>query len=151
METKETTVDILNELVLINNDRINGYEYALKELSAEDADLKTLFTKYIKQSHQCKMELGSEIEAFGSDIEQGTTNSGKLFRAWMDVKAVFTGHGRKAILDSCEAGEDAAQRAYKIALEDEQLPEFLKEIVTNQKAILRTAHDETKALRDSVQ
>jgi uncharacterized protein (TIGR02284 family) len=148
METKEMTVDTLNDLVLINNDRIVGYEHALSELSEQDADLRPIFTSYIKQSHQCKMELGTEIEALGEDIETGSTNSGKIYRAWMDVKAVFTGHDRKAVLANCEAGEDAAQHAYRAALKDEELPAFLREIITRQKDVLKTAHDEIKSLRD---
>ncbi|EHQ29594.1 PA2169 family four-helix-bundle protein [Mucilaginibacter paludis] len=151
METKEATVDTLNDLVLINNDRIEGYERALKETTDEDADLRPLFTRYIQESHQCKMELGTEIQAFGEDMETGTTGSGKLYRAWMDVKAVFTGHDRKAVLSNCEAGEDAAQRAYKSALEEEHLPAFLREIITRQKELLRTAHNEVKSLRDLAQ
>jgi uncharacterized protein (TIGR02284 family) len=149
METKEATVDTLNDLVLINNDRIEGYERALKELDEQGADLRPLFTRYIQESHQAKMELGTEIQALGEDIETGSTNSGKLYRAWMDVKAVFTGHDRKTVLENCEAGEDAAQRAYKGALEDQELPAFLREIITRQKEILRAAHNEVKSLRDS--
>ncbi|MEO6523490.1 MAG: PA2169 family four-helix-bundle protein [Mucilaginibacter sp.] len=148
METKEMTVDTLNDLVLINNDRIEGYDRALKELTEDNADLRPLFTKYIEQSHQCKMELGTEVQALGEEMEAGTTNSGKLYRAWMDVKAVFTGHDRKAVLENCEAGEDAAQKAYKGALNEEGLPTFLREVITRQKDMLRTAHDEVKSLRD---
>jgi len=148
METKEMTVDTLNDLVLINNDRITGYEKALKELGEQDADLRPLFTNYIQQSQQCKMELGTEIQTYGEDMETGNTNSGKLYRAWMDVKAVFTGHDRKTVLANCEAGEDAAQAAYKSALEEEGLPAYLREIITSQQAILKTAHNEVKSLRD---
>jgi uncharacterized protein (TIGR02284 family) len=148
METKEATLDTLNDLVLINNDRIQGYERALKETTEENADLKSLFTRYIQESHQCKMELGTEVQALGEDMEDGTTNSGKLYRAWMDVKAVFTGHDRKTVLENCEAGEDAAQRAYRAALQDEELPQFLREIITRQQSLLKTAHDEVKSLRD---
>ena len=149
METKEATVEILNDLILINNDRIEGYDKALKELTEEDTDLKPLFIKYIKQSHQCKMELGTEVEVLGSDIKSGTSNGGSIHRAWMDIKAIFTGHDRKAILSNCESGEDAVQVAYKSALEDEHLPAFLREIVTHQKDLLRIAHNEVKSLRDS--
>jgi uncharacterized protein (TIGR02284 family) len=148
METKEATLDILNDLVLINNDRIEGYEYALKETTEQNADLKPLFIKYIRESHQCKMELGTEIQAFGEEMETGSTNSGKLYRAWMDVKAVFTGHNRKTVLANCEANEDAVQRAYKAALQDEDLPAYLRETITREKEVLRTAHNEVKALRD---
>jgi uncharacterized protein (TIGR02284 family) len=148
METKEATLDILNDLVQINNDRITGYERAIKEATEDAADLKPLFTQYIAQSHQNKMELGTEIQALGEDITAGTTNSGKIYRAWMDVKAVFTGHDRKAVLSNCEGGEDAAQKAYKAALADDELPAFLRETITRQQQTLKTAHDEVKALRD---
>jgi hypothetical protein len=33
----------------------------------------------------------------------------------MDVKVSFSGNDRQAILESCEFGEDAAQKAYKDA------------------------------------
>ena len=36
METKEATVDILNDLVQINNDRIEGYDRAIKEAGDEN-------------------------------------------------------------------------------------------------------------------
>ncbi len=148
METKEMTVDTLNDLVLINNDRITGYEKALKELTEAEADLKPLFTRFIQQSHQCKVELGTEIQSYGEDMETSSTISGKLYRAWMDVRAVFTGHDRKSVLANCERGEDAAQRAYAAALEDAELPAYLREIITKQKDLLRTAHNEVKDLRD---
>jgi uncharacterized protein (TIGR02284 family) len=148
METKEATVDILNDLVQINNDRIAGYERAIKEVTDENADLREIFSRFIADSHQCKMELGTEIQALGDDIDTDSTTSGKIYRAWMDVKAVFSGQDRKAILENCEFGEDAAQKAYKEALNDDELPSFLREIITRQKMRLRAAHDEIKAMRD---
>jgi len=65
----------------------------------------------------------------GGTLAQGTTASGKIYRAWMDVKAVFTGHDRETILSNCEAGEDAAQRAYTSALEQEGIPAFIRELL----------------------
>ena len=95
------------------------------------------------------MVLGTEIQALGEDMDTDSTTSGKIYRAWMDVKAVFSGHDRKSILESCEYGEDAAQRAYKEALDDDELPSFLRETITRQKTRLRADHDEIKAMRDS--
>lgn len=144
-----TTTEILNDLIEINNDRVTGYEKAISELKAEDADLKTLFAKMVGESHKHKMALANEVQALGKDAEQGTTMSGKIYRAWMDVKAAFTGHDRKTVLSNCEFGEDAAQKAYKMALEADDLPAHLRTLITEQKASLRTSHDEIKALRDS--
>ncbi|MBO9728800.1 MAG: PA2169 family four-helix-bundle protein [Chitinophaga sp.] len=150
METITTaaTNEVLNDLIAINNDRIEGYERALKEVTAEDSDLKGLFTDMIAESHQLRNALGNEVQAGGGTMASGTTASGKIYRAWMDVKAVFTGHDRHTVLANCEAGEDAAQRAYKDALDHESLPAYISELLMQQKEILKRSHDKIKALRD---
>ena len=150
MEDNKQVIEVLNDLIQINNDRIVGYERALKELKdGNDSDLKTLFENYIDQSRKIRNELGTEVQVLHGKMEDGTTNSGKIYRVWMDVKAVFTGHDRHAVLENCEAGEDAAQKAYKSAIQTEHLPAYLVELLTKQKSDLRGAHDEVKSLRDA--
>lgn len=148
METNEKT-GVLNDLILINNDRIKGYQKAKEELKDGNEDLKSLFTNMIEESHTLKMALATEVAASGEDIEEGTTNSGKIYRVWMDVKAAFTGHDRKTVLENCEFGEDAAQKAYEMALKEEDLPGHIHSLISQQKATLRISHDKIKALRDA--
>ena len=156
MENTKDTIDTLNDLILINNDRIAGYEKALEELksrddlSSEDIDLQVLFEAMIDESREFRNVLGREVQVLGGEMAEGTMTSGKIYRAWMDLKAVFTGKDRHTILDNCEAGEDAAQKAYKSALAEEGIPHFLREIISNQKELLRESHDEIKTLRDEV-
>jgi uncharacterized protein (TIGR02284 family) len=149
METRTVNTEILNDLIRINNDRVAGYQKAMEELKSEDSDLKSLFVRMIGESHKLKMALVTEVEVLGEDAEVGTTNSGKIYRAWMDVKAIFSGHDRKTVLNNCEFGEDAAQKAYKMALEDDGLSANLRELISEQKMSLRSSHDEIKALRDA--
>lgn len=148
MKDTAAIAEVLNDLVQINNDRIEGYEKARQELKDTDADLKSLFLNMIEESQKYKMALATEVAASGVDIETGTTTSGKIYRGWMDVKAIFTGHDRQTVLNNCEFGEDAAQNAYKLALEDDDLPANIRELISDQKASLRTSHDEIKRLRD---
>ncbi|OAQ39821.1 aldehyde dehydrogenase [Pedobacter psychrophilus] len=148
MSTDNTSTEILNDLVKINNDRIEGYTNAIENLEAKDGDLKSLFIAMIDESRKCKMALSNELNVLKADTDPGTTNSGKLYRVWMDVKAAFTGHDRKSVLENCEFGEDAAQTAYKTASEDEDLPNHLRVLVLEQKSILKQSHDKIKALRD---
>jgi uncharacterized protein (TIGR02284 family) len=148
MEKSQEVVEILNDLVMINNDRITGYQRAIKELKSDDDDLKSLFDQMIIESQQIKSDLANEIQVLHGNVEQGTTQSGKIYRAWMDVKAVFTGESRHAVLANCEAGEDAAQKAYKKALETERLPGFLRDLLTRQQETLRDSHDEIRDLRN---
>lgn len=153
MENTTKTVEVINDLILINNDRIQGYEKALKEIeeSGQDMDLKPFFLRFIDESRQFKMQLGTEVEVLGNDMEQGTSTGGAIHRAWISVKEAFTGHSRKSILEECEYGEDAIKKAYQTALEEEDLPAYIIDILSNQQDILLQAHDEIKELRDSVQ
>jgi uncharacterized protein (TIGR02284 family) len=149
MEKNEKTIGILNDLIRINHDRVVGYEKGIDELKDEDADLRTLFQRYIMESKQYASELIQEVTRIGGDPADGTTNSGKIYRVWMDLKAVVTGHDRKTVLENCEFGEDAAQKAYDMALNsDTELEPTLRELIVSQKAKLKVGHDEVKRLRD---
>lgn len=149
MEYTEQTVEILNDLVKIHNDRIAGYERAIKETPAEDSDLKHLFTSFIADSHQYKLALATEIQTYARDIENTTTTGGDIHRAWINVKAFFSGNNPKAVLEECEFGEDATQKAYQSALNDENLPAYIIDILSEQELRLKAAHDKVKALRDA--
>jgi uncharacterized protein (TIGR02284 family) len=148
MQSNKETIEVLNDLIQINNDRIAGYEKAIKETKPEDEDLKVMYASMIAESHRIKITLATEVQTMGAEVGQGTTSSGKIYRAWMDVKAVFTGHDRHTVLANCEAGEDAAQRAYRTALEHTDLPAYIRDLLVRQKESLRDSHDEVKALRD---
>jgi uncharacterized protein (TIGR02284 family) len=149
MENKKA-IDALNTLVQINNDRIEGYETAAKE--TREADLKVLFDKLADTSRDLKSELEREVEDLGGEPIEGTKVTGKFFRAWMDVRAAITGKDRKAILKSCEFGEDQAVKTYEEVLENdrENLSNKLVSIVENQYEVIKTDHDAVKALRDSL-
>ncbi len=148
MGNNSVNAEILNDLIQINNDRIEGYEKAMKELEPGDSDLKALFVKMIGESHKHKMALATEVQTLGQDAETGTTGSGKIYRAWMDVKAVFTGHDRKTILNNCEFGEDAAQKAYKTALEMKIFLQIFGRLFQSRRCELKASHDQIKSLRD---
>lgn len=147
--TAKETIEVLNDLVAINNDRIAGYEKALNETKDTDKDLKSLFTSMIDESRKLGLDLAAEVQALGGEYDRGTTASGKLYRAWMDVRAVFTGHDRHTVLANCERGEDAAQNAYKEALNENHIPAYIRTLLSGQKQTLKASHDKVKSLRDA--
>jgi uncharacterized protein (TIGR02284 family) len=138
----------LNKLVEINNDRIQGYKTALKE--TEDFDLKDLFKRMVDHSFNFKNQLADEILKVGGEPTQGTCTSGKVYRAWMDIRAALTKKDRKAIVSSCEYGEDAALERYEEVLKDDHLSLAVRNMVVAQKELLQQDHDSIKALRDSL-
>ncbi len=147
METKEKVSETLNDLLMINNDRVEGYEKAKDE--AKDSDLKMLFQAMADESKMIASSLTIEIRKLGEEPKvESTTTPGKIYRVWMDIKATFTGKDRKALLNTCEYGEDAAQTAYNSALEEDDLQGELRVMIEKQKAVLKRSHDLVKQKRD---
>ncbi|HRE51156.1 MAG TPA: PA2169 family four-helix-bundle protein [Flavitalea sp.] len=146
----EELITVLNDLIRINNDRILGYEKAIKETEGIDLDLKTVFNRMIDESNQYKNELATEaLKRGGSADIESSTNSGKIYRAWMGLKASFTGKDRHAMLAACEYGEDAAQKAYKDALESDATTDSeIRQMILRQKSTLKESHDLIKQYRD---
>jgi uncharacterized protein (TIGR02284 family) len=136
METNEKLIEVLNDLIRINNDRIAGYEKAIDEVENMDVDLKALFQSMANESREYVSELGVEVARLGGEITTGTTNSGKIYRAWMDIKSAFSVNER-------------AQKAYEEALaSDADISVEVRQLITDQKAALKNSHDAVKRYRD---
>ena len=118
METTiEKTAQTLSDLIIINNDRYEGYQKAKEQ--TKDADLKNLFSTFTTQSKANNVSLRALVPASEETPDRDETRlSGKFYRAWMDVKNSLDEGNRKKILSSCEHGEDVAKKAYEDALED---------------------------------
>lgn len=150
METNAKLVEVLNNLIEINNDRVTGYEKAVEETKELDVDLQAIFHSMANDSRKYAAELTQEVIKLGGTADtNATTNSGKIHRIWMDVKATFTGHSRQSVLETCEFGEDAAQTAYTEALaSDAEMGSDVRQLVTEQQASLKVAHNLIKKYRD---
>ncbi len=148
MENNQATIETLNDLIQINNDRIKGFENAVKE--TEDSELVSVFNNKILESQQFRSTLTKEVQVLGAEGDMGNSVSGTIHRTWLELKAKFTGHSSHSILEDCEFGEDAIKKAYQSALEEEHLPVYIRDILNDQKMILDQSHDEIKALRDSI-
>src|SRR3569833_1082796 len=151
METTEKTIDVLNDLIEINNDRVKGFEKAARDLEENDGDLRPVFEKYAEQSRGYASALQSLVSQSGAEAEDGSGIGGAVHRAWIDVKATFSGHDRKAILAECERGEDAIKKSYENALEPEnELGTEILSVLNDQYTGITQGHNEIKALRDSL-
>jgi uncharacterized protein (TIGR02284 family) len=149
MIKNEEIVEELNELVKINNDRIQGYMKAVED--NKDPQLDHLFNEMIVQSQNFRSQLANHIVRIdGSAVSDATTTdlSSKIHRAWIDIKAAVTGNDRDAVLSSVTFGESAAIEAYEDAIEDDDLPAYIKEELTNHLTQLKAARDKMEALKN---
>ena len=150
MTTTTEITEVLNDLIKINYDRIEGYRRAAEESKQYDIDLHAVFQGMADESRLNVSALTEHVRELGGEAESGTTNMGKIYRVWMDVKATFTGKDRTSIIASCEFGEDAAQKAYEEALgTDADMDTETRQLIVSQKETLKKSHDIIKAMRDA--
>lgn len=147
MITNKDIVDDLNDLVKINNDRIQGYEKAVED--NEDPQLDDLFRHYIIQSQNFRSQLADHIVRIDglavSDVTS-TDASSKLHRVWIDLKSALTGKDREAVLNSVEFGESAAVEAYEDSIEKDHIPAYIKEDLQKQLAELKASYSKIKSM-----
>ena len=147
--TTKQTGEKLKDLILLNNDRYTGYEKAMNQTN--EADLKQLFSKLGNESKKFSEELKA---IFPADMEMpehdDTTNSGKLYRVWMDIKNALSTNDRKSVLASCEYGEDVIKKAYEQTLKErDELDANALSVIQRQYDSILESHDRVKALRDA--
>lgn len=141
--------DVLIKLGEVHNDRIEGYSTAAKEIP--DRELRSLFLEMAQRSVQSREALSNQIHMLGKEPSEGTSFNGKLFRVWMDAKAILTGNDPAAILNSCETGEEAALEEYDDALQSDLIRESaMSTLLHVQRQELQRDHDRIKALHDHV-
>ena len=149
MEISEKALDVINDLIEINNDRVAGFEKADKDLEGQDNGLTAVFNKLAGESQQYVAELTGIARQYGGETTEGTSTSGALHRAWIDIKTTFTGSDPEAILNECERGEDTIKSAYGDALDPEnELNPELADVLQRQLQSISEGHDLIKFLRD---
>lgn len=150
MITNKEIVDDLNDLVKINNDRIQGYEKAIED--NEDTQLDDLFRHYVIQSQNFRSQLADHIVRIdGTGVSDATSTdvTSKIHRAWIDIKSALTGKDRDTVLSSVEFGENAAIEAYQDAIDKDHIPAYIKEDLQKQLSELQVAFDKIKSLENA--
>lgn len=141
METiKEKGLETLRELIIVNNDRHEGYKTATKETN--DPSLKELFSEFSIQSKKFSDELRKMIppdeEAPGNDE---TKVFGDLYRSWMGMKNALTENNNQAILLSCEFSEDSIRKTYDDFIMDPDVSGEVLALVSEQRTELDRSYD----------
>lgn len=154
MATQYTKIDavteILNDLVCIHNDRIAGYEQALKKVTDLDENLKGAFEQIICKAEQYKQQIAEKItDIDGGHGKRSVTLFGKVYRAWVDLKMTFTGNTRKAMIAYCQYNEDIAQHAYRAALNFQtDMHSDIRLLIERQQEELEQSYNLVKAYRE---
>jgi Domain of unknown function (DUF2383) len=69
----EKTFEVLNSLVEINHDRIEGYKTAMEE-TKDDEKLKASFSQFQQTSFSCNTSLVAQVRQLGGIAEERWSN-----------------------------------------------------------------------------
>lgn len=144
-EKKEVT-SALNELLETAKDGENGFKAAAEK--AKEPSLKALFSKYAAQRAGYATELQAAVSKLGGDPAESGHVTASLHRGWMGLKEALSKNEDTALIDECEAGEDAAMKAYKEAVA-KTLPADVQALVQRQYVGVQEAHGQVRDLKHS--
>ncbi|MBV8325028.1 PA2169 family four-helix-bundle protein [Chryseobacterium sp.] len=144
----EKTVSVLNDLLNITNDRIQGFSKVEDKVWDQYPQLRADYDTMVSQSHTMKNELTHLITERGGTPEQSGSTAGAIHRAWIDIKNSFAGDSANATLGNVVYGEKAAIDAYEKALESGDLCPQSSQVVLQQLHQLKTSHDKFQNLEE---
>ena len=134
---------VVKTVIQVLHDGHEGFSTISEHL--EDPTKKEFFLEEAKTRAQFEHALK---HAAGVTEDLGGTAAGGIHRTWGDLKA-HLGGGDHTLLDTAEQGEDAAKKAYKEALENQDIHSSVREVLVKQQSHIAASHDKVKAFRDS--
>lgn len=146
---QEKTVSVLNDLLQITNDRIEGFSKVEDKVWETYSGLKSDYDEMVANSQKMKSDLTSLITERGGQPDDTTTAAGAVHRAWIDVKNTFSGNKDEATLENVVFGEKAAIKAYDNALESGELCTESSRVVQDQLHHLKASYAKFESLEQS--
>ncbi|WP_341225766.1 PA2169 family four-helix-bundle protein [uncultured Arcticibacterium sp.] len=115
-------IKALQTLAELQVDREAGYRKVAEEATVADFDLKVMFQNMANESKKATEFLNAFLAEYGGEkVEHENSFLAEIHQAWIDIKKAVSTRDRKALLGSCEFGENIIIGAYESILEDERL------------------------------
>lgn len=145
----EQTVSVLNDLLQITNDRIEGFGKVEGKVWEMYPDVKDEYDRMISQSKIMKNELINLITEKKGNPKDSASIAGAIHRTWIDIKNSFTlGNIEESTLENVVFGERAAIEAYQKALDSGDLCEKTEKIVSEQLHSLKVSYHQFKNIEE---
>jgi uncharacterized protein (TIGR02284 family) len=142
-------LNVLNDLIRINIDRITAYEKASHDDVTSEPEMREIFYRLSTDSRAYVNTLHAEVIKLGGAPVTQLTISGKIHLHWLDGKHSFEGPHASRRLDCCIDAEAGVQKAYQQALDEQNhLPERIYQLIENQLWGLERAHEQLVAFHE---
>ena len=140
----EKNVAVLNDLLNITNDRIEGFSKVEDKVWDTHSALRNDYDQMVSESQTMKNDLIRHINEHGGEADNTTSTAGAFHRAWIDVKNAFSADKDESTLKNVVFGEKAAIDAYQNAIDNGKLSEKSREIVSEQLKHIKDSYHEFK-------
>lgn len=144
---KESAINVLNSFILINNDRIQRYKLASKDI--KHYSLKAAFNNFQKTSQKCNAELSKEIIKLGGTPLHDKSSFNAVSKIWMAIKNNFIYKDIKKLILSCEFNENKVMQTYydTIYSNRDLLSDNQQIMLSEQYFSINTEHYEIKSMK----
>lgn len=140
------TVSVLNDLLNITNDRIQGFSKVEEKVWDKHSLLRDDYDQMVKESQEMKSDLIGLITERGGEPDDTSSAAGAIHRTWIDVKNAFTGDNPEATLENVVFGEKSAIAAYQEALQSDKLCPQSTVVVADQLEQLKSSYSKFQTL-----
>ena len=145
----EKTIAVLNDLLQITNDRIEGFGKVEGKVWEKYPDIKDEYDRMISQSKMMKNELINLITENNGTPNDSTSTAGSLHRTWIDIKNSFTiGSVEESTLSNVVFGEKAAMDAYQKVLDERYLSPQTFYLINEQLHSLKLSYHQFKEIEE---
>ena len=144
--TRDEILDEIEEILEKNEDARKGYEKAAE--NADSSELASYFREKASSRKQFNAELKRELKTAYPDYDEDGSFTGKLHRAWMDVKNLFSADDDEAMLEESINGDKAAINEYNDVIEYDNLAPGLKNLLLSQRNKIQADIAENSSLED---
>jgi len=142
-------VSVLNDLLHIMNDRIEGFEKVEGKIWESYPDVKPEYAKIISLSKVMKNELINLITENGEKASDTSSVSGAIHRTWIDIKNSFTiGNTEEYTLENVIFGEKAAAEAYQNGIDSGKLSQDSLDIVSEHLKHIKDSYHQFKRISE---
>lgn len=141
-------IEGIKTLIQVNNDRIQGYESAMKE--SNEADLKSNFFRFIQSSRRSKSQLVQVLIKSGGSPVQENKLTGRFNGMLLNLKAAIRRKDRLSIFSCWENVEDLVAEMYERILKNEcgGLSADHAGIIGLQRSVLEADRHKVKSFRE---
>lgn len=147
MATNNEDIAVLNRLIGVTIDSVDGYTEAAKDVT--NPELKSIFQRRARERLAAYKSLQSQVQALGGQPQDEGTLLASIHRVFVNLRSTVQS-GDLAVIDEVERGEDVINGAYRDAINEAGLSSTSLAVIQNAYESVRSGHDEMSRLKHSL-